>query len=77
MEIDMLPVPNSQSGNIQSAGFDRTAGILRVRFAGGKEYEYHGVSPETYQAFCESPSAGEYLHKVIKQSNPAAPVSEG
>lgn len=76
MPFDMVPVTNSESRNIRSAAFDKDSGVMRVEFASGKQWDYHNVSPEVYQAFLDSPSAGEYFHKVIKVGNPAAPVTE-
>lgn len=72
MVIPLRPVTNSKSGNIKSAGY--YGDVLRVEFKDGKKYDYHGVTPEIYKAFSESPSASSYLHTVIKPCCPAAKV---
>lgn len=76
MAFDMKSVENSKSGNIKAAGYDPTTETMRVEFAGGKQYDYHGVDDKVWAAFNEAPSAGEYLNKVVKVGCPAALVEE-
>lgn len=72
MSINLNPV--QESSNIAAEGYSADGEILRIQFLSGSQYDYHGVTPEAYKAFIESPSRGEYLAKVIKPACPASKV---
>jgi hypothetical protein len=68
--------PVDDSSHIAAAGYDHGQQVMRVEFKSGKQYDYHGVTPEIYGAFLEAPSQGEYHAKVIRPSCPCAIVKE-
>lgn len=72
--MDLLPVENSS--NIEAAGFDAESSTMRVRFKGGKTYDYFGVDTAVFDTFLESPSKGTYLASVIKPAHPASIVTD-
>lgn len=67
--------PIEGSSNIEAAGYDADAKVMRVQFKGGKKYDYHGITPEMNQAFLDAPSKGHYV-SIIKQGAPAELVKE-
>jgi hypothetical protein len=55
-----------QSSNIESIGYDGKSNTLGVKFKGGSEYHYHGISPGQYQDLRNAQSIGAHLHTHIK-----------
>jgi len=72
--MHMIPVLNST--NINEIGFDPDTNTLRVQFKTGAEYEYEGVSQETFNQFRDAPSAGKFFHQRIKGLFPARKVKD-
>ena len=58
------------SGHILNVSYDNEEGVMFVEFQNGSRYRYSNVGPAVYTAFMDSPSKGNYLHKVIKQACP-------
>jgi hypothetical protein len=75
MSFDMQPI-DSESGNHKEQGYDRANQVLRVRYGNDQIWDYHGVTPELYQAALEAPSFGSYLRRIIEPGAPARPITE-
>lgn len=63
------------SSNIDLATYNRYRGILRVRFYGGRVYEYRNVTNSLIEAYSEAPSAGEYFSLHLRNSPDKYPVT--
>lgn len=55
-----------ESSNIANIGYHVGSNTLRVEFNSGAVYDYHGVSPQQYEALMSSESKGQYLNMAIK-----------
>lgn len=66
-DIPLFPV---RSTSISAAGYARKLSILRLRYSGGRTYDYLGVSPEVFQAFLAAPSKGQFVNWRIKPCYP-------
>ena len=55
------------SSHIAGAEYDDETHELTIEFADGSRYAYGGVPPETFRAFREAPSAGQFFHRQIKR----------
>ena len=62
-------VPISSS-HILSAEYDDENQEMFIEFDNGSRYRYSNVDSVVFTAFMDSPSKGNYLHKVIKQVCP-------
>ena len=62
-------VPISSS-HILSAEYDDENQVMFIEFDNGSRYRYSNVDSVVFTAFMDSPSKGNYLHKVIKQVCP-------
>lgn len=58
------------SSHILSAQYDDDAQQMVIEFQNGSRYRYSNVDPVVFTAFMDSPSKGNYLHKVIRQVCP-------
>ncbi len=58
------------SSHILSAEYDDENQEMFIEFDNGSRYRYSNVDPVVFTAFMDSPSKGNYLHKVIKQVCP-------
>jgi len=56
----------AQSSHIQGYDYDEQSQTLTIQFTNGAVYNYGGVSPNTYYAFSQSSSPGQYFHSKIK-----------
>ncbi len=54
------------SGIIDAMGHDAQSRTLRVKFKGGRTYDYSDVSPEMFSLLQGASSVGSHLHKHIK-----------
>jgi hypothetical protein len=50
--------------------YDPEVNAMFVEFHNGSRYKYENVDPTVFTAFMDSPSKGNYLHKVIRQVCP-------
>lgn len=64
-KIFMKPV---QSSNLEAIGYDKTAKLLKVRFAGGSEYVYEDVPDSTFTELQLSESVGSYFSSNVRTS---------
>ena len=55
-----------QSSMIDRISFDADTGILLVSFRETGKYRYYDVPPDTFEAFCNTRSAGTFLNEHIK-----------
>jgi hypothetical protein len=62
------------SSVIDAISWDRSNLILEVRMRTGTRYEYAEVAAETWEAFRNSESKGEFYSKVIKPYHPWRPA---
>lgn len=60
------PLQIADSSHVKGASYDSDTQELAVTFPGGSTYVYSGIPPEIAADFSAAPSAGSYLHKVIK-----------
>jgi len=58
------------SSHILSAEYDDDNQVMFIEFDNGSRYRYSNVDSVVFTAFMDSPSKGNYLHKVIKQVCP-------
>jgi hypothetical protein len=58
------------SGHILNVSYDPEVKAMFVEFVNGSRYKYNNVDPTVFTAFMDSPSKGNYLHKVIRQVCP-------
>lgn len=65
--LKKIPISSSHINNVQ---YDDEAGAMIVEFQNGSRYRYDNVDPTVFTAFMDSPSKGNYLHKVIRQACP-------
>ena len=54
------------SSVLLSVGYDRQAGLLKVRFRNGRTYYYLGVPDTVHRELLSAESIGKYLNEVIK-----------
>ena len=54
------------SSCVAHAAYDPANRVLRSGFVGGATYDYHGVPPETVEAFKAADSKGQFVNAVIK-----------
>lgn len=69
--MKMEPVSSS---TVESVGYDAENFTLRVRFIGGRTYDYSGVSQVQFDALRNAESVGKYLNMVIKSQFPYVEV---
>ena len=62
--LDMTPV---RSSAIQAVGYDSASRWLRIRFAGGHEYDFYGVPPKAYDGLMSARSKGSYFNDRIRE----------
>lgn len=55
-----------KSSNIEALGYDEENQVLRVRFQGGRMYDYLAVSPEEKDALLKAESIGRHFGEHIK-----------
>jgi KTSC domain len=54
------------SSAVASAGYDKAARILRLRYTNGRTYDYFAVPASVYSALLTAESAGEFVNNQIK-----------
>lgn len=57
---------NVNSTAISKIGYDVKEKKLSVLFHHGRQYEYEGVSEDTFKNFLKAPSVGKYYNQHIK-----------
>jgi hypothetical protein len=62
------------SGNLRSAGYDRSTRVLRVEMSSGQILEHTGVSEEIARRLQSSASAWSYYRDNIEEEFPAKRV---
>ena len=75
-DFTMHPV---QSSNVHSVGHDGDALLVRFRAIGGAPgalYRYPSAGAEHVEALLAAPSAGKYVHWMLKRAHPGEPVDE-
>lgn len=65
--LKKIPLSSSHLLNVQ---YDDEMNQMIVEFQNGSRYRYSNVDPTVFTAFMDSPSKGNYLHKVIRQVCP-------
>ncbi|NKE69845.1 KTSC domain-containing protein [Candidatus Manganitrophus noduliformans] len=61
--FQMEPV---ESTNIAARGYDPETQTLRIELKGGGVYDYPDFTPQEYEDFKSSPSAGKFFFSKIK-----------
>lgn len=62
-----IPLTPVKSNQVAAVGYDRATKTLAVTFRRGSHvYHYHGVEPETHQAFIGAESIGNFFGRHIK-----------
>jgi hypothetical protein len=64
--IEMTEVKGSS--NIAAMGYDKETSTMRVRFHGGREYDYHGVPLAIFQRVCVSESVGRAFIRDVRKA---------
>lgn len=62
-KFTMQPCKSSQ---VEAHGHCCDTNTLCVKFKGGGEYHYHGVTPADYEALCKAESVGKFLAANVK-----------
>ena len=57
-----------ESSSIAAVAYDTAHRLLAVRFHHGREYWYHDVTREVYDAMLAAPSVGAYFNDVIRSA---------
>lgn len=65
--MQLIPV---RSSAVEAVGYDPLSRRLRIRFTGGREYDFCGVPESVYRGFIEAPSKGTYYNDYIKDRYP-------
>lgn len=65
--LKKIPIASS---HILNAEYDDENQVMFIEFDNGSRYRYSNVDSVVFTAFMDSPSKGNYLHKVIKQVCP-------
>ena len=55
------------SSSLNSVGYDPKRQILEVEFVDGDVYQYFDVPRQTYEAFLQADSMGQYMNWQIKE----------
>ena len=63
MEIEMKAVKSEAA---EAVGYDERKNTLRIRYTGGRIYDYFQVPPQEYTNLTKSTSMGGYINEVIK-----------
>jgi hypothetical protein len=61
--VDMIPVASSA---IEAVGYEPGSRRMRIRFAGGNEYDFCGVPEQIYRGLLSAWSKGTYYNDNIK-----------
>jgi hypothetical protein len=69
-----IPLTDVKSTVISGHGYDPATQTMRVRFNGGKMYDYEGVPADKYAAFTGAASLGSFHAKKIKPVHTAKKV---
>jgi hypothetical protein len=69
----MTPVKSSM---VTHQNYSADTKTLRVRFAGGQEYDYHGVSEGDHARLMSADSFGAHFGKNIRASKRSTKVGE-
>jgi hypothetical protein len=56
------------AGNLRAIGYDESARILRIEFAGGVVIDYSGVSADTWRRFSTSGAMASFFRDNIEES---------
>lgn len=67
----------AQSSHIYGHDYDEQSQTLQIQFTNGAIYNYGSVDPNTYYAFSQSSSPGQYFHSKIRGNFPTANVAPG
>lgn len=59
-----------QSSMIEAVGYDSINSTLYIRFQNGRDFQYFGVSQNTFDNLRNAPSAGRYFNSEIKDFHP-------
>ncbi len=51
---------------IEAIGYDAPARRMRIRFTGGREYDFCEVPEYVFTEFCGAPSKGDYYNNRIR-----------
>lgn len=62
---EMIPV---ESSNLKAIGYNPEDQMLYVDFLNNTTYRYSGVPEDVFNAFLESDSKGQFLHRNIKMA---------
>lgn len=62
-DMDMKPVNSSA---IEAVGYDPSTRRMRIRFAGGNEYDFCGVPRSVYEALMSASSKGIFYNDHIR-----------
>ena len=62
----MIEMENVESSNVEAVGYDYVEEVMRVRYKGGKAYDYMGVPADKYAEALAAPSLGKFLAAEIK-----------
>jgi hypothetical protein len=54
------------SSSIRAAGYDSATRTLRLRYAGGRTYDYLGVPPDVFDDFLAASSKGQFVNWNVK-----------
>lgn len=59
-------IPVEGSRHLAGQRYNRTDGVLTIKFKNGSIYAVHGFSQEDHDAFVGATSQGEHYHAFIK-----------
>jgi hypothetical protein len=65
--MDMVPVTSSA---MEAVGYDPQTRLMKIRFSGGRIYDFCGVPEHVYHGLLNAPSKGVYYNDHIKDRYP-------
>ena len=69
LTVAPTPTSNPARPRTRAAGYDASTSTLRIEFRDGAVYDYHGVSPDMWQAVQRVPSVGKWINRNLAGAN--------
>jgi hypothetical protein len=65
-KAEAIPLSALESSSIRAAGYDASTQTLRLRYAGGRTYDYLNVPLDVFDDFLAASSKGQFVNWNIK-----------
>lgn len=71
-----MKMTKCESGLLKEHGYEPSTGLMHLRFASGRLFEYSGVPQKVYDDLVAAPSMGKYFNQSIKGRFESTPIEE-